>query len=186
MKGHIFNLLEEFIEEVAGIDKLEIIYERCSFDTQVGFTACENYPDEMLLEMVDHTTQVLDISIADAQFAYGKWLFPRLIALLPEQYSKFDHPSPLLALLDNIHKIELKKLYPDATPPAFDYFEVDSTHSTLTYHSTRQMYDLVSGVLQGVAEFYGVPITAKPEMVKGSPANTCVYHLHYGRAYEKA
>ncbi|MFC3031727.1 heme NO-binding domain-containing protein [Pseudoalteromonas fenneropenaei] len=158
MKGHIFNLLEDFIIDVAGDEKLFEIFDRCSFDTSKSFVRTENYPDAQLIEIVTHAVAVLCIDVPTAQFAFGKWLYPRLIKLLPAEFTDFSHPAPVLYKLDELHKVELKKLYPDAIPPAFDYVVKDPTHAELIYCSPRRMFDLVAGVLQGMAEHYGVAI----------------------------
>ncbi len=183
MKGHIFNLLETFIEETAGLDVLEQVLDSCSFDTSVGFIRTENYPDEMLEELVLHATEALNISIEQAHFAFGEWIFPQLAKLVPEQYTQFSHPVPMLAKLDYIHKVELKKLYPDATPPFFDYYQIDEFHGQIKYQSKRKMFDLVKGVLQGVAKYYGVEIETDLQKNYKCDESCGMFHLTFSQAY---
>ena len=183
MKGHIFNLLETFIEESAGIELLEDILSKCSFDTSVGFIRTENYSDAKLEELVFHATQALDISVEQAHFAFGEWIFPRLAKLVPDQYTEFTHPAPLLAKLDYIHKVELKKLYPDATPPFFDYYHIDEFHGQIKYQSKRKMFDLVEGVLQGVSKYYGVAISTQLQKSYKGDGCCAMFHLTYSKAY---
>ncbi|WMN60599.1 heme NO-binding domain-containing protein [Pseudoalteromonas xiamenensis] len=161
MKGHIFNLLEAFIEEIAGQEQLFDILDACSFDTESRFVRTENYPDEQLLEIVDHAVSALGISHEQAHYAFGKWLYARLITLLPPEFTDFPHPAPILKKLDDLHKVELKKLYPDAIPPSFDYIQHSPTQADLIYCSSRRMFTLVEGTLQGMAEHYGVGVTCK-------------------------
>ena len=183
MKGHIFNLLETFIEEAAGMEGLEKILAKCSFDTSASFIRTENYPDVMLAELVEHATQHIGISIDEAHFAFGKWLFPRLMNLVPKSFSNFIHPAPFLATLDHIHKVELKKLYPDATPPFFEYQHLGGSDGKVTYESERRMFVLVEGVLQGVAEFFNVDINTEFEPIGSSNPNRAIYTIHYSEPY---
>lgn len=180
MKGHIFNLLEDFIGEVAGVDKLYEILDECSFDTSSRFVRTENYPDEQLLEIVDRTVKKLGLTHEQAHFAFGKWLYPRLITLLPAEFTSFPHPAYVLKKLDDLHKIELKKLYPDAVPPTFEYHALSSTTAELIYRSGRRMFTLVEGTLQGMAEHYNVAITCTTTRHFNGDENCGKFELSFG------
>ncbi len=161
MKGHIFSLLEEFIIEISDEKSLFEILDNCSFDTSSSFVRALKYPDEDLFEMVSHTIAKLGITLEEAQYEFGKWLYTRLITILPREFTDYDHPAFVLSRLDNLHKVELTKLYPDATPPSFIYTEVNKREGILDYHSDRKMFSLVEGVLQGMADYYQVEIESK-------------------------
>lgn len=184
MKGHIFNLLEAFIEEVSDDQTLFAIFERCSFDTSKSFVRTENYPDAQLFEMVTHAMAVLDISMDTAQFEFGKWLYPRLIKLLPSEFTNFTHPAYVLKNLDDLHKIELKKLYPDAIPPSFNYQATTPTQGILDYYSHRKMFVLVEGVLQGMADHYQVAITCETQLNWQDNSEQARYILSYDQAVD--
>ncbi|WP_440906390.1 heme NO-binding domain-containing protein (plasmid) [Catenovulum sp. SX2] len=158
MKGHIFNLLEEFIEEASDETTLFKILDACSFDTSKSFVRTENYPDEQLFELVGHAVNALGITPDQAQFAFGEWIFPRLASLVPKNMTTYAHPGKFLETVDHIHKVELKKLYPDATPPSFDYKAISDTQAELVYTSERNLVKLVEGVLQGVAKYFSTQI----------------------------
>lgn len=181
MKGHIFNLLEDFISEIAGDEKLYAILDQCSFDTSKSFVRTENYPDEMLLELVDHAVATLGITVAQAHFAFGEWLYPKLSKLVPASMTDFSHPAPVLIRLDDIHKVELKKLYPDATPPTFSYISIDNQHAHLVYHSPRRMFDLVAGVLQGMAKHYKVGIDIQLVTPYHGDDDSACFNLRYAK-----
>ncbi|CCQ10252.1 hypothetical protein PALB_11170 [Pseudoalteromonas luteoviolacea B = ATCC 29581] len=179
MKGHIFNLLEDFIVEIAGIETFYEILDACQFDTSKQFVRTENYPDEQLLEIVGHTVNKLGITPEQAQFEFGKWLYPKLIKLLPSEFTDFAHPSCVLKNLDDLHKIELKKLYPDAIPPTFSYVATSPVDADLIYRSKRRMFSLVEGVLQGMASHYGVGIETKTTPTWEGDPNCAKFTLLY-------
>lgn len=178
MKGHIFNLLEEFIIETAGMENYEGILVRCSFDTSEGFINTVTYPDEQLYEIVGHTVDVLGITAKEAHMAFGKWIMPHLSRLVPPKFMDHSHPGSFLKTLDHIHKVELKKLYPDATPPVFSYSEIDDEHAVLTYISSRRLFDLVEGCLEGVSGFYNTPMSISRTMKPDSSAS-CDFMITY-------
>ncbi len=183
MKGHIFNLLEEFVEEMFGLDQFQQILDKCSFDTSAGFISAISYPDAMIIELVKVASQQLSVTEEEAQLAFGKWIFPRLLKLVPESYALFSHPAPFLSTVAEIHRVQLLKIYHDIIPPVFTYTDTDNFHSELTYQSERKMFTLVEGVIQGVADYYGVTISA--EMVVGTDDETkATYYLTYGQAHD--
>ncbi|OCQ22147.1 hypothetical protein A7985_10180 [Pseudoalteromonas luteoviolacea] len=158
MKGHIFMLLEDFISEVAGDEVLYEALEECSFDSSKGFVRTENYPDEQLVELVNIVVGKMGISISEAHFSFGQWLYPKLSNLLPSQFTQYPHPAHVLKQLDDLHHVELKKLYPDAQPPAFQYNVTGPYTAQLIYTSPRRLFDLVKGVLAGMSSYYAVNI----------------------------
>ncbi|ESP94569.1 MULTISPECIES: heme NO-binding domain-containing protein [Pseudoalteromonas] len=181
MKGHIFILLEEFVSEVAGEALLYDALEACSFDTSTGFVRTENYPDEQLIELVDTVIKKAGISLEKAHFDFGKWLYPRLSGLLPKQFTDYAHPAYVLKQLDDLHHVELKKLYPDAQPPKFQYCALSPIEANLIYTSPRRMFDLVEGVLAGMAQFYGVPLHVTKQTGWQDNQNCAKYTIVYAK-----
>ena len=176
MKGHIFQLLEEFLVETAGETNYQQLLERCSFDTDIGFIRTETYPDAHLLELVGHACDHLGISVEQAQQAFGKWILPHLVDMLPTGSAPYSDPDAFLQHIGQIHEVELKKLYPDAEPPAFVYRYTDD-QPVLTYFSKRKMFALVEGCLDGIAEHWGVPISY--QRVPDENEFRCHFHIQF-------
>ena len=159
MKGHIFNLLENFIIETAGDAAFEKVYNNCKFEGEGIFIRPGNYPDADLFELVNQTVSHLEITHQQAHRSFGKWMFKHLAKLVPEPMVKVEHPKTFLMQLNQIHEVELKKLWPDAFPPRFECEDTGANTMRFTYDSPRQLFDLVDGVLEGVAEYYSAPMT---------------------------
>lgn len=179
MKGHIFNLFEEFIVDQAGLGVYQEMLSCCSFPTDEGFIRTENYPDEKLYELIAIAVKKTGISTRDACLSFGEWLLPRLAILVPKEMMDHNHPRDFLKTVDYIHRVELKKLYPDALPPHFIYDDISEHEGVLIYKSRRHLYDLVEGVLQGVASFYGTTIFVRPELVGEGGFECMHFHLEY-------
>ncbi|MFK7844000.1 MAG: heme NO-binding domain-containing protein [Rhodothermales bacterium] len=172
MKGHIFNLLEDFITEIAGFDAYEEILNKCQLISGEGFISPATYPDEDLVEIVAKTVEHLGITVEIAHFEFGKWIFAHLIELIPEEFTQVDHPITLLETLDHIHQVELKKLYPDADPPRFRCEKKDAQTALFYYDSLRELKHLVDGVLLGMGTFFKYDITYTREAIPGERGNT--------------
>ncbi len=182
MKGHIFNLLEQFIEETAGADVMDEIYAACSFTSDGVFVRPGSYPDEDLAEIVEQAVARLGITVPQAHHAFGQWIFPHLADLVPPDAVKRDHPKEVLMDLDRIHEIELKKLWPDAKPPTFRCEDTGPDTMRIVYDSPRQMFDLLEGVLGSVERHYGLAISFERRLLDGPGGyRLAEYDLTFGR-----
>ncbi len=176
MKGHIFQLLEEFLVETTGEADYQGLLEKCSFETDTGFIRTETYPDAHLLELVGHACEHLGLTVEQAQYAFGKWILPHLVEMLPSGADPYSSPDAFLQHIGDIHEVELKKLYPDAEPPAFVYSK-SGDQGILTYFSKRQMFALVEGCLDGVAEQWASPVSYT--RVPDDNEFRCHFHIRF-------
>ncbi len=177
MKGHIFNLLEKFIIEITDENAYETIMANCNLLTKGPFIRPGKYPDEDLAEIVDKTVKHLGITVAEAHYAFGKWIFPHLLLISAPEVREIRNPKELFLRLDYIHRVELKKLWPDAEPPAFHCEDTGKDKLRMVYDSRREMFDLVDGVIASVADYYHVDISFTKLMIKKENYNICQYDL---------
>ena len=119
MQGIIFNLLEEIVTRDLGADTWDDLLDGAGLDGV--YTAFVNYPDDQLLSLVSVAAGALDKPESDII----RWFGQNAIPLLAERYANFftsceNTRAFLLSLNDIIHP-EVRKLYPDADVPDFDY-----------------------------------------------------------------
>ena len=112
-----------------------------------------------------------------------RWFGREAIPLFYRRYPElFDaHPgtrSFVLALNDIIHP-EVRKLYPGADVPDFDFDTRSPTVLHMTYRSARRMCTFAEGLIEGAALHYGdaVRIRQTACMHRGDPA--CVFALEF-------
>lgn len=179
MKGHIFNLLEQFIVEVSSEETYEEILESCEFITQEPFVRPGSYPDEDLAEIVNKTVEKLGISLKDAHYGFGKWIFPHLMKMAPPEVLNYQTPKEILLALDYIHMVEVKKVIPDAEPPRFYCTDTGPNTLDMVYSSPRGMFDIVDGVLASLEEYYSAKIEYSKEMDDSGPFTICKYKLTF-------
>ena len=154
MKGIIFNLFEEVVVEEHGDDVWEDMLEKAQIDG--AYTAVGSYPDEQFLWLLG----AMPTGGTESPDELLRWFGAKAIPLLARRYPVFfaGHTSTrsfLLTLNDIIHP-EVRKLYPDADVPVFD-FDTPSNNGTLVvgYRSGRRLCMLAEGFIQGAATHFG-------------------------------
>ncbi len=153
MKGIIFNLLEEIVRREYGEDTWDALLETSHLDG--SYTSLGNYPEEQLQKLV----AAASIALAMPPAALIRWFGRHAIPLLAVKYPRFfvAHQSPrrfLLSLNDIIHT-EVRKLYPGADVPIFDYDTSSPEVLLMGYKSPRRLCLLAEGFIEGVAVYYG-------------------------------
>jgi len=122
----------------------------------------------------------LEVPLPDALRTFGKWLFPKLAAAVPPEMTAHQHPKEFLQTVENIIHVEVRKLYLDAEPPRFDYEDPGPDRLTIHYQSPRKLYDLMDGLLDGVAAHFDTPISFSRQVRQENEVEICTYELTFG------
>lgn len=179
MKGIIFNLLEQFICEGWGIEIYERVLQSAKLETTEPYVGPGTYPDGDLNEIVKRTAAILGLPVPNALRAFGRFAFPRLAVRFPRFLQGRDTPQSFLLSLDKIHHVEVKKLWPKAMTPTFDFQEIDGGRSVLRYRSDRHLCPLVEGLIAGVAEHYRTTVECRHTVCTQRGDPECVFELHF-------
>ncbi len=178
MKGIIFNLLEEFISKEFGDVVLEEIYVESKLQDDVPpFLAPVSYSDDQILSMVVTLSEKTGESIPDLLHAIGKFSIP----ILAEKYSVFFENCKdfrkFMQTVNEIHFIEIKKLYDDARPPEIIFQDIDKDTFKIHYRSQRKLCDLAKGLIEGTAEIYETDIQYKKESCMNDGKDECIFEV---------
>jgi hypothetical protein len=156
LKGVIFNLLEQVVSEKYGDEAWDAVLDAAHQDG--AYTAVGSYPDEEFLSLVKAASAELQVSPDDLIRWFGKSSLP----LLRERYPAFFHhdstTSFLLTLNDVIHP-EVRKLFPGAHVPDFDFESVQEDKLALGYQSPRKLCAFAEGLIEGAAEYFGEEVS---------------------------
>jgi hypothetical protein len=157
VKGIIFNLLADVVRQEHGEDTWDALLDAAHVDG--SYTSLGNYPDEELVRLIAAASAVLQTP-ADALV---RWFGRRALPLLAERYPGFfvAHTSTrsfLLTLNDIIHK-EVRKLYPGADVPVFEFDTSSPEILVMGYRSPRRLCALAEGFIEGAAAHYGEQVT---------------------------
>lgn len=156
MKGIIFNLLEEVASKEFGEDAWDDVLERAGLEG--SYTSLGNYGDEEFVALLGALPQIEGSS--DTELV--RWFGRSAIPLLVERYPIFfeaECTRAFLLTLNNIIHPEVRKLYPGADVPVFEFDGAAEGSADdqleLGYRSPRQLCLLAEGFIQGAALHFG-------------------------------
>lgn len=163
MKGIIFNLLEAVVIDEHGEDAWDDLLDAAGVEG--SYAALGNYPDAELLRLV----ALMPDAFGGDRNAQLRWFGRRAMPILAHRYADFfESPTDtrsFLLTLNNIIHAEVRKLYPDADVPTFDFDPVPGVEPppgdalVMGYESTRRLCALAEGFIHGVADHYGQAAT---------------------------
>lgn len=178
MKGVVFNIFEAFVVEGWGDEAYEALLDACPLHSNGVFAGPASYPDADLVALVTAACARFDVEPQDALRAFGRFMFARLA----EKFSSFleghDAKSFLMSIHDVIH-VEVRKLLPGAVTPSFAYHDVGEDELIIEYRSERRLCLLMEGLLQGVAEHFGVSIQMAHTTCLHHGADHCTFELSF-------
>ena len=151
MKGLVFTEFSEMVEEKFGDEMLEQLFEDCGDDGV--FVATDTYDFTRLVSLVVALSKHSGIEVSVLIEAFGYHLagvFKTKFASFFEEHN--TSVSMLKAIDDHIH-VEVKKLYPKAELPKFDYVESNGEFK-INYESARPFAPLALGLIRGVVDVF--------------------------------
>jgi hypothetical protein len=180
VKGVIFNLAEEVITDGFGDDAWDEVLDAAGLEG--AFTSLGNYPDADLVSLVTAASGVLDRDAADVVRMVGKGALPRLAERYPMFFAPHTSTRPFLLTLNEVIHAEVRKLYPDADVPEFDFDDSDPDWLVIRYRSHRKMCSLAEGFILGAAEHYGQEATIEHPTCMLEGADACVLRCAFTSA----
>jgi hypothetical protein len=177
MKGIVFNLLEEVVRAEHGEDAWDALLETAGLEG--AYTSLGSYPDEELMNLVAAAAKTL----GQPPDAIVRWFARQALPLLAIKYPGFfsSHTSTrafLLTLNDVIHP-EVRKLYPGADVPVFDYDTSSPDILIMRYVSPRRLCAFAHGLIEGAAAHYRETLDFRhPKCMKREDPE-CLFHLSF-------
>ena len=181
MKGMVFTMLSELVEERFGIEAWDDLIDATAPASDGVYVATDSYPDRELLNYVAAMSDKLGVPANDLVFAFGEFMLGRFAQIHPEFFDGHDAKSFLKTVHDVIH-VEVKKLHPDAVLPNFDYEDVAPDRLVMRYRSPRRLCALAEGLIAGTARHFGARIDAKHEVCMHDGADHCLLNLDFAEA----
>jgi Haem-NO-binding len=177
MKGIVFNLLEEAVRQEFGEDVWDDLLDEAGLDG--AYTSLGNYPDAQLGSLVAAASAKLEQPPEEVV----RWFGQRALPMMAEHYPHFFTPhrttrSFVLTLNDIIHP-EVRKIYPGADVPEFDFDTSSDEVLLVGYQSPRRMCALAQGLVEGAAAYFGEEATfEQPQcMHRGDPK--CLFRIAF-------
>lgn len=170
VKGAIFKLFEDFVESNYGPDAFEELIDATELETDEPFVGPGNYPPGDLLALVGQAVATYDITVDALLRAFGRHAFPSLARSVPTLLEGLDTPHAFLSSLETVIHTEVRKLDPEANPARFTVTDLGPAELLLRYESPFGLFALVEGFLEGVGDWYRVPVDYALEGTDGTNA----------------
>ncbi len=170
MKGAIFKLLEDFVVTHHGPDAFDDLLDETEMQTTTPMVGPGTYPAEDLLALVGTAVEKYDVPVDDLLRAFGRHSFPGLANSVTELMVGMDDPHSFLLQLESVIHTEVRKLDSEADPARFDATEVNESEILLHYQSPFGLFPLVEGFLDGISDWYDMPLSYQLESTEGTNA----------------
>lgn len=166
MKGIIFTEFMDLVEEKFGLEELDNVLLEAG-DSGV-YTAVGSYDHRDLVKLIVQLSKRTGISPEDLQRVFGQSVFHNLYNTLPDNSSLQGCKTTFqfIKLVEDYIHIEVKKLYPEANPPKFDFLSESETEMTFDYMSARCMSHVCLGLIEGCSEFFNEKVNMTMNNVK--------------------
>ena len=170
MKGIIFNLLEEVVTQAHGSDVWDQLLDAAGVSG--AYTSLGNYPDEELYQLVDAAAAALQLPATAVVRWFGVQALPMLVQKYPGFFAPHRSTRAFVLTLNAIIHPEVRKLYPGAEPPTFDFDTSSTELLVMNYRSKRQLCMLAEGFVESAAAHFGETVSmAHPQcMHRGDEA----------------
>jgi hypothetical protein len=169
MKGIVFTEFIEFVEQRYSLDIADEMIEACELQSGGAYTSVGTYDCGEMLTLVTALGELTGTPVPDLVRSFGHHLFSRLAAAHPEFLAGIDDSFSFLKLIENhIHR-EVRKLYPDAELPRFEWEAAEADVLVLTYRSRRPLADLAQGLILGCVDHFAERVDLKREDLADSP-----------------
>jgi hypothetical protein len=179
MKGIIFNLLEEVVTQTHGEEMWDHLLDTTQLDG--AFTSLGNYPDEDLLTLVGAVSAALN----QPPNVIVRWFGTQALPLLARKYPAFfvGHHStrPFILTLNGIIHPEVRKLYPGADTPDFEFDTSSPAVLVMSYYSKRKLCALAEGLIVGAAEHFDETVSIGHALCMHRGDSRCRLELSFAR-----
>jgi hypothetical protein len=177
VKGVVFNILEQIVVRDHGEDVWDDLLDAAGLDG--AYTSLGSYRDEDLLRLIAAASAALDRPADDVVRWFGRNALPEFAAMYPDLFSAHSSTQPFVLTLNDIIHPQVRKLYPGAQVPEFDFEAVGGGSLRMGYRSPRRLCSFAEGLLEGAAAHYGeqVAITQPTCMKRGD--DCCVLEITF-------
>lgn len=174
MKGIVFNLMSELVRRDFGEDAWDDLL--AASGATGSYTSLGNYPDAEMFRLVGAASEALGKPPADVLRWFGRAAMPMLAGRYPAFFAPGSTRPFLLNLNDIIHP-EVRKLYPGAEVPEFDYEDGPDGSLHMGYRSHRRLCALAEGFILGAADHFGERVTVGQSQCMHRGDEKCVFEV---------
>lgn len=154
MKGIILSEFVEFLEITLGVDTAQSIIDDSGIKSGGAYSRVGQYDYQELIQLLTQTVNETSTQAVDLLEPFADHLFE----MFKRDYSVFfegvSSAAEMLTQIDNHIHVEVKKLYPDAELPKFEYVKTGDK-LVLDYTSPRPLGAVAQALVGACIKFFG-------------------------------
>lgn len=178
MKGIVFNLLESVVIAHHGEDVWDALLDAAGLAG--SYTSLGSYPDADMGRLVAAAASELGLPAADVLRWFGQQAMPVLAERYPDFFAAHTSTRPFILSLNSIIHPEVRKVYPGAEVPEFDFQHEPDGALLMGYHSARRLCTLAQGFVEGAAHHYGESCAFEHRLCMHRGDDKCLFHIRFG------
>jgi len=153
MKGVVFTLLQKVVSDEHGEDVWDDLIEAAGVDG--AYTAVGTYDHAELHALVDVAANALDSTSDEVLVWFGRSALPLLAQRYPQVFEGHTSARQFVLTLNDVIHPEVRKLFPGAYAPSFEFDPSSPDRVSLTYLSNRDLCRFAEGLVLGAADHFG-------------------------------
>ena len=163
MKGIVFTEFQEMIESNFGLEMYDKLVTTSNLESNGAYTTVGTYDHTELLQMVVQLSQETDTPVPTLVKAFAHHFFTVLVRTHGKMLANITSSIELLANVEDYIHVEVRKLYPDAELPRFEFEKVAEDRWHVDYFSARPFADLAEGLIEAAAKHFDDPLVIERE-----------------------
>jgi len=167
------------VEEHLGLEAWDEMLAQVEPASGGSYTAAATYDDEELLAIVGYLSERTGKPAAELIHDFGAYLLGAFHARYPRFFDGVTAKEFLRNVGGIIHA-EVRKLYPDAGVPSFEYEDPGPDRLVMLYESPRKMCALAEGLIHGAGAHFGVSIELDHPRCMHRGDDHCRLELRFG------
>ena len=182
MKGIVFNLLEQIVSRDYGEDTWDDLLDAAGLGG--SYTSLGSYDDADFFKLVGAASGALDLPPDDVVRWFGRSALPLFATTYPQLFAPHSSARTFVLTLNDIIHPEVRKLYPGADVPEFD-FEHDPDGDgrlRMGYRSERKLCSFAEGLLEGAGAHYAERVTIEQPTCMKRGDDRCLLEISFARA----
>lgn len=165
MKGLIFTVFLEMVEEKYGFEIADKIITVSNLDSKGIYTSVGTYDHKELFILLKNLSELSGESQNVILIKYGEFAFTKFAVKYSYLLKDVNDLFTFLESIDNYIHVEVLKLYPDAELPKFETIRVSNNKLILKYTSKRKMSSFAEGLLNGSINHFSSDTTFTKELL---------------------
>ena len=155
MKGLIFKHLLDYVNTKYDADTCESMLTHAGRERgHDKYHEGETYPYEEIFVLVGNLSTITNERMAVEFENFGEYLFIQLARAFSHFFSPDETLFGFLQKLEGHIHMEVRKKYPGANLPGFEFTPVDDNNLKMVYKSERAMSDFGIGMIKGAAIWF--------------------------------